>query len=369
VRRVSRVAACALLAACSNRPRRTDAAAPIVRDVVATPDVAVSDASATVIVSGAWADPTTLGEATSNARAAGASGAVFGAVARPTEDLSQAQLTWVRWGEHGVTRLTTRTVKGTFPGGPMGLLRRGEGFTVVWFPALRDVDGAVEAYAVDANASGFTGDERPATAAETSAAAWASEPMNPRRRAGAQELAPPVTEGAATVELKRIRSVPAVMLGEVEVTRGTDLAGFEPSVGVARVEGGRTWVALTRGHCQQTRLEVFRVDGDTAVLRGRFLFGTELGVRWIRIDARRDDAVVTWTQTLIPLRIECIRPQIFPRVTDHGVRVGIVTAEGEAPPPVPDAPDGSTPADAATDASLSDGFSEAATPASTPRSP
>lgn len=324
---------------------------------------------APAIVSGAWSDPSTLGETVSNALASGAARTVFGALAKPTEDLSRSELRLVRWSERGVASLSTRTVKGTFPGGPMALLRRGDGFTVVWFPALHDTDGALAAYAMDANTHGFTGDERAATAAEVSAAAWASEPMAPRRRAGAQELAPPSSDGAVTVEIKRIHAIPAVMLGDTEVTRGADLAGFEPSIGVAAVDGGRRWVAVSRGHCQQTRVEVFRVDGDQVALRGRFLLGTELGVRWIRVDARRDDAVVTWYQTLIPLRIECIRPQIFPRLSDHGVRVGLVTAVGDPPPPVPEVPDGSTATDATVDApdAPADAVSAAA-PATTRRS-
>ncbi len=313
-------------------------------------DATAQSPDAPAIVSGAWSDPSTLGETVSNALASGTPQSVFGATAKPAEDLSQSELRWVRWSERGVASLSTRRVKGTFPGGPMALLRRGDAFTVVWFPALHEADSGLEAYAIDANARGFTGDERHATATEASAAAWASEPMAPRRRAGAQELAPPSSDGSVTAELKRIRTIPAVMLGEIEVTRGADLASFEPSVGVAAVDSGRRWVAVSRGHCQQTRVEVFRVDGDQVTLRGRFLLGTELGVRWIRLDARRDDAVVTWYQTLIPLRIDCIRPQIFPRLSDHGVRVGLVTAVGDPPPPVPEVPDGSTPTDATADA-------------------
>lgn len=376
MRRVCAAAACALLEACSNRARHRDAGPRALPEASAVFDATAQSPDAPAIVSGAWSDPATLGQTVSNARATGTPQVVFGATATPTEDLSQSELRWVRWTERGVASLSTRTVKGTFPGGPMALLRRGDAFTVVWFPALHDVDGALEAYAVDANARGFTGDERHATAAEASAAAWASEPMAPRRRAGAQELAPPSSDGAVTVELKRIHTIPAVMLGDTEITRGVDLASFEPSVGVAAVDGGRRWVAVSRGHCQQTRVEVFRVDGEQVVLRGRFLLGTELGVRWIRVDARRDDAVVTWYQTLIPLRIDCIRPQIFPRLSDHGVRVGLVTAEGDPPPPVPEVPDGAATTDASTDApevatdavSAATDAVSAATPATSQRS-
>ncbi len=157
-----------------------------------------------------------------------------------------------------------------------------------------------------------------------------------------QELAPASSLGdeRVTVAVPHGHTVPAVMMGDIEVTRGADLTGFEPAVGLGVSEGGRRWVAVTRGHCQQTRLEVFRVDGATVTLRGRFLFGTEVGVRWVRIDARRHDAVVSWYQSLIPVRIDCIRGPGGATLADHGPRVALVTSEGAAPPPVPELPDG-----------------------------
>ena len=115
------------------------------------------------------------------------------------------------------------------------------------------------------------------------------------------------------------------------------------------------------------RLEVFRVDGATVTLRGRFLFGTEVGVRWVRIDARRHDAVVSWYQSLIPVRIDCIRGPGGATLADHGPRVALVTSEGAAPPPVPDLPDGGA-QDAAVEHDAA-GDVSAAAPASTPRSP
>ncbi len=353
---------CALVVACSQRARREDASVAAPRDVKAVVDAAAGDAGAAPRPGGMWRDRGVVGDAVSNALACGSPREVFGAVAKPTEDLSQAELRLVRWSDRGAATVATRTVTtGVFPGGPMALLRRGAGFTVVWFPALREADGGVEAHALDAETSGFTGDERPATAAEAEAAARAAAARAPRRRAGIQDLAPPSSSGGASVRAELKGATPAVMLDAVEVTRGADLAGFEPSVGVGDAGDGRRWVAVSRGRCQQARVEVFRVDGEQVTLRGRFLLGTEVGVRWIRVDPARDGAVVTWYQTLIPLRIECIRVPGGATVADHGVRVGVVTAEGAAPPPVPALPEPGA-RDAAADVS-------AAASASSPRSP
>lgn len=361
---------CALVVACTGRPRQRDAGVAPARDGGFATDANVAvDASLAARPGGVWRAPAIVGDAVSNALSSESLHAVYGAVATPTEDLTRAQMRWVRWSEQGVASLATHAVTGVYPGAPMALLRRGSDFTVVWFPALRALDGGVEARAIDAGATGFTGDERPATASEAAAAMWASTPAAPRRRSGIEDFAPPSSLGdeRVTVAVPHGHTTPAVMLGEVEVTRGADLTGFDPAVGVGVSEGGRRWVAVTRGHCQQTRLEVFRVDGSAVTLRGRFLFGTEVGVRWVRIDARRHDAVVSWYQSLIPVRIDCIRGPGGATVADHGPRVALVTSEGAAPPPVPDLPDGGT-NDAAVDRDVA-GDVSAAEPASTLRSP
>ncbi len=363
-------AVCAFFVACTGRPRQRDAGLAPARDGGPTRDASVAvDAPLAARPGGVWLAPTLVGDAVSNALSSESLHAVYGAFATPTEDLTRAEMRWGRWSEQGLASLSTHAVTGVYPGAPMALLRRGSGFTVVWFPALRALDGGVEARALDAEATGFTGDERPATAAETAAAMWASAPAAPRRRAGIQEFAPVSSLGdeRVRVEVPHGHTTPAVMLGDIEVTRGADLTGFEPAVGVGVSEGGRRWVAVSRGHCQQTRLEVFRVDGDAVTLRGRFLFGTEVGVRWVRIDARRHDAVVSWYQSLIPVRIDCIRGPGGATLADHGPRVALVTSEGAAPPPVPELPDGGA-HDAAVERDASSDVS-AAEPASTPRSP
>ena len=364
------MAACALLVACARRPQPRDAGPSPTRDGAPAVDASAAvDAPPAARSGGVWCAPSVLGDAVSNALSSESLHAVYGAVATPTEDLTRAEMRWVRWSDQGLTSLSAHTVTGAYPGAPMALLRRGSGFTVVWFPALRAIDGGVEAHAIDAEATGFTGDERPATAAEAASAMWASTPAAPRRRSGIQDLAPLSSLGdeQVTVAVPHGQTVPAVMLGDIEITRGADLAGFEPAAGLGVSEGGRRWVAVTRGHCQQTRLEVFRVDGAAVTLRGRFLFGTEVGVRWIRIDARRHDAVVSWYQSLIPVRIDCIRGPGGATLADHGPRVALVTSEGATPPPVPDLPDAGT-RDAAVERDAAVDVSAAA-PASTPRSP
>ncbi len=143
-------------------------------------DATAQSPDAPAIVSGAWCAPSTLGDDGLQRALVRVAPSGVRRAATPTEDLSRAELRWVRWSERGLASLSTRQ-------GERHLSRRPDGppapgraaFTVVWFPALREADGGLEAHAIDAEARGFTGDERPATAAESSAAAWASAPMPP----------------------------------------------------------------------------------------------------------------------------------------------------------------------------------------------
>ncbi len=90
MRRVCAAAACALLVACSNRARRRDAGLRPAPEASVTLDATAVAPDAPAIVSGAWSDPSTLGETVSNALASGAARSVFGALAKPTEDLSRS---------------------------------------------------------------------------------------------------------------------------------------------------------------------------------------------------------------------------------------------------------------------------------------
>ncbi len=367
------------LMACSNRTASRDAGTPsdardggVVR--VAAPDAATE---ITVPPSIVWHAPTLTSESVSNALLGPSANADVGLVAAPSEDLSTATLRLVRWTERGVTDIATRTISGTFPGGPLAMLRRASGgYTAVWFPARRDPDGGVlVARALDATDAGFEGEERDATDAERAAAMWASGNMAPRRRTGIHDVAPAVMVGDArvSVDRKRENAIPEVHLDQVEVTRGTDLEGFEQSVGVGVTAGARRWVAVARGRCQQARIDVYLVEGSTVTLRQRLPLRTEVGVRWIRVDARDDEALVTWYQSLIPLRIDCIRGANGATLADHGVRVARVKASGAEPLPIPEAlvPAADASAamgDGATDASVEGSAISDAGPATTPRS-
>ena len=370
---------CALVAlvACSNRTASRDAGARAdVRDSAVVRTV-TPDASTEVTVPSSivWHAPTLTYESVSNALLGSSADSAVGLVAAPSEDLSTATLRLVRWTERGVADLATHAITGTFPGGPLALLRRASGgYTAVWFPARRDPDGGtLVARALDATDAGFEGEERDATDAERSAAMWASGNMAPRRRTGIHDVAPAVTVGdvRVSVDRKRENAVPEVHLDQVEVTRGTDLEGFEPSVGVGVTAGARRWVAVARGRCQQARIDVYLVEGGTVTLRQRLPLRTEVGVRWIRVDARDDEALVTWYQSLIPLRIDCIRGANGATLADHGVRVARVKASGTEPLPIPEAlaVDASvaTGDGAVTDASVEGSAISDAGPATSPR--
>ena len=329
-------AACAM--ACTSRRTRRDAgtAAPdrplvVVRapeDVVELPPARPHDA---------WWSTDLVSAAVSNALAVAAGGAPIAVVADVSEDQSRAVMRVVRWSPRGVAELARKDTTGTLPGGAISLARRTGGYVAVWFTG--DADGGVSARAIELDDTAFCSDERAATEAEAQAADWARVANLPRRREGAQEMAPPVREGDVTaqVEVRRSRPTPSLVLGPLVVTQGHDLTSFEPAIGLAVVDEAHRWVAASRGHCAETRVEVFLVDGEAVATRGRYLFGTETGVRWIRVDATADEAVVTWYQSLIPLRIDCIRGPGGATLEDHGVRVTRVKAVGPAPRELPDA--------------------------------
>lgn len=220
------------------------------------------------------------------------------------------------------------------PGAAIALARRAGGYVGVWFGD--DGDGGVQARAIELDGERFTSGERAATPAEAQAAEWARVANLFRRRQGAQEMAAPVSDGdlTAQVEVRRSRPTPSLVVGPLVVTQGDDLLGFEPAIALAAAGETRRWVATSRGHCAETRVEVFLVDGEAVSTRARHLFGTETGVRWIRLDVTADEAVVTWYQSLIPLRVDCIRGPDGATLEDHGLRVARVRADGAALPPL-----------------------------------
>ena len=311
----------------SRKPSHADASRadrPIDRPLPPPPDVP----RVTTGARGPWRDLRLLSAAVSNATQGASPTEVLGAVALPDEDLAHAELRLVRWGDQGAEIIARHAVTGMIPGGAMGLLRGAQGYTVVWFPPPGD-GGVPEGRAIDAVGSGFTSYERSATPAEVEAAAWARDALVRRAREKVDEPAPAVTAGGHSVRIVEARRQPAVVrFDEQEITRGADLLGYQRAVGLGVAPGGRAWVAVLRGHCRETRVEVYRVAGTDVVLRGSFAVGAEVGVRWVHVDARDDSAAVTWYQDLIPIRIDCTRGDGGTSTADHGVRVAYVDDRG-----------------------------------------
>ncbi len=332
-------AALAALACVSRRTNRDGEAPPPAADRPRPAPADAPDSSGPERPRDAWRDPALVSAAVSNALAAADGGDPVGVAADVAPDQSRATMRLVRWGPRGALECDRAEVSGTAPGAAISLARRAGGYVAVWFGD--DGDGGVRARAIELDGAHFTGAEREATGPEAAAAEWARVAGLFRRRQGAREMAPPVSDGdlAAQVEVRRSRPTPSLVLGPLVVTQGDDLLGFEPSIALAATGDARRWVAASRGRCAEARVEVFLVDGEAVETRGRFLFGTETGVRWIRLDATADEAVVTWYQSLIPLRIDCIRGPNGATLEDHGVRVARVKAVGPAPRPLPDAGD------------------------------
>jgi hypothetical protein len=340
--RSAHLAIAVFFAACTARrfPRDHDAAVPTPTSKH-IPSKAPIDASARGApldpLHDVWHAPELVSAAVSNALATPDGGAPIAVAADVLPDHARATLRIVHWSARGVTESARTVVSGMPPGAAIALSRRPGGYVAVWF--VNDGDGGVQARAIELDDVRFTSGERAATEAEALAADWARTANLFRRRQGVREMAPPVRDGDVTahVEFRRPRATVALVVGSLLVTQGDDLLGFEPSIGLAVVSDTRRWVAASRGHCRETRVEVFLVEGERVSTRGRFLFGTETGVRWIRLDATADEAVVSWYQSLIPLRIDCIRGRNGATLDDHGVRVARVRAEGPALRPLPTA--------------------------------
>ncbi len=253
---------------------------------------------------------------------------VCSVLALPEESLGHAELRWVRWGTDGATVVDRRQATGMAPGSAMALVPRAGGHTLVWLAPPKDGGGG-DLRALDVGAQGFTGDERAAGEAEAAGGRWLREVMARRAREKADEPAPVPPSEAALVSVVEVRrAVAVVTAGGTEVARGEDLLGYERAVGAADTVGAVRWVALSRGRCNQARVEVYRVAGGASTLRASFPIGQELGVPWITVVPDADGAVVTWYQELVPLRLECARGTHAPGIAEHGVRVGVIRGEG-----------------------------------------
>lgn len=94
-------------------------------------------------------------------------------------------------------------------------------------------------------------------------------------------------------------------------------------MGLGLTSPGRGSCATSRGHCGDTRVEVFRVAGDDVWTEAVLPVGKEIGFRWVHVDARDDLAVVTWYQDVIPIRMRCTHSKGSATAQDHGVHVAM----------------------------------------------
>ncbi len=250
--------------------------------------------------------------------------ALVGAFATPGSDQRHAALHLVHWNRAGVRVQHDREVPGLVPGGVIAAqMGSAAGPTLVWQGS--PVDGGVETHALVCTATACEAPVRSATPDERTAGAWTLSALQRRSREGTREVAPEVTRDGATVRVERLRTVAVVRLGSVEIARSEDVIGYQRSVAVA-VAGETRWVALSRGHCAENRVELYRVTTAGATRVASWPIGVEVGVRWMRIEPHPAGRVaVSWYQDLIPLRIACTRGDGAPTVDDHGLRVGVFT--------------------------------------------
>ena len=249
-------------------------------------------------------------------------GAVRSAMAMPAEDATGAEMRWLRWADGAATVVGRHTVRWIPPGSAMSLVPRTGGATVVW-PTAPGGDAGAGWRAIDVSATGFEGNEREATALEVAASEWALTAMGRRSREGVDEPAPTVTRASVALRVEPRRAVPVALLGDVELTRGDDLMGFERALGLDPDDTAGRWAALSRGRCQDARLELYRVQRDQSEWKGAVAIGREVGVRWLSVDAGPTSVVVSWYQDLIPMRLQCTRGSNAPTVADQGLRVAL----------------------------------------------
>jgi hypothetical protein len=249
-------------------------------------------------------------------------GAVRSVVAIPADDARSAEMRWLRWSDGSATVVARHAVRWMPPGSAMSLVPRVGGATAVW-PTGAGGDAGAGWRAIDLAATGFVGEEREATALEVAASEWALTAMGRRSREGVDEPAPTVTRASVALRVEPRRAAPVALMGEVELTRGDDLMGFERALGLDPDDAAGRWAALSRGRCQDARLELYRVQRDSAEFKGAVAIGREVGVRWISVDAGPSSVVVSWYQDLIPMRLQCTRGTNAPTVADQGLRVAL----------------------------------------------
>ena len=316
-RRISALAV-ALASVLGCRDRAPRGPAPVVPVDVATMD-APPPPPPPVGVQGPWQSAEARTAAVSPAL--WIEGAVRSAVAAPAEDATGAEMRWVRWSEAGAAVVARHPVRWMPPGSTLSLVPRAGGATVVWPGAAGDA--GVGWRAIDVTATGFAGDEREASATEVASSEWSLTSMRRRSREGVIEPAPPVTSASVVLRIEPRRMVPVALLADVELTRGEDLMGFERALGLDPEDVAGRWAALSRGSCQDARVELYRVQRDRAELKGSVAIGHEVGLRWLSVDAGESAVVVSWYQDLIPMRLQCTRGAGAPTVVDQGLRVAL----------------------------------------------
>lgn len=306
-----------LVSACPRRaPTPPDASARPTADVVAAPDV--PHATIGRGAQGPWRDDRLAGAAVSPAVALD-DGRVLSLVAVPAADHSVARLSWVSWSAQGAAIVAQADGPPMAPGAAIGLLPRAGGWTAVWSGEAGDA-GQV-ARALDLTPAGFAGAARAPTEAERTASRWALDAMSRRNRDRLDLPPQPSARGGLTVDIRGGTTI--VYVAEQEVLRGTDLTGYAHALDLAE-RGGTAWLALSRGRCHDTRVELWSLRDGASTLRASFPIGVEVGVRWLRVEPSARAVVLTWYQDLIPLRIPCARGDGGAATGDHGVRVAAV---------------------------------------------
>ncbi len=308
----------AVLAGCPERrpPPRPPAPAPHDANAAHAPDPATEAVRG---VLGPFAVRGATAAAASPVRWIG--GALRSVLAFPADDGRSAELWLMGWSPQGAERLATSPASWTPPGSGVALVARDGATAAVW--SSNAVDGGVAWRAVDLRADGFAGTERSASGDEVAASAWTRDAMLRRSREGVAIPAAPVTAGGVTLRIDVEHDLGVARLGEVEVVRGADLLGYQPAAGLDLGGAGERWLAVTRGECAETRVEIYSVAAGRAQHRGAVTIGKEVGVRWLSVDPAGASVAVSWYQELIPIRMRCTRGPDAPSVADQGMRVAL----------------------------------------------
>ncbi|MFO0627428.1 MAG: hypothetical protein U0325_17600 [Polyangiales bacterium] len=268
---------------------------------------------------GPWRDARLVGAATSQAVWVG--DRLQSLVAVPATDGSHARLSWVRWGAQGAEIVAQADAPAMAPGASLALVPAGEGWVAVW--RCEGADGGVRWCAQPLGPQGFAGGVRDASETERAAAGWCVDLLASRRPDRADLLPAEVRDGAVALTVRPEGRGAVLRVDATEVLRGGDLRGYAPAM-VTATHAGTRWIALSRGRCQDTRVELWSLRDGRAALRASFAVGAEVGFRWMRLEPAAGRVALTWYQDLIPIRLPCARPDGGPNTAEHGVRVARV---------------------------------------------